>query len=122
MLMRVTVAAGSLWLGLAGGATAAEDTAAQAFNNHCRNCHSIMKGDHRLGPSLYAVYGAKAGKAKGYRGYSLSLDDVTWDEDTLDRFMADPASVVTSTNMIYPPVADPQERRRIIEYLKSHSQ
>jgi len=103
------------------GNTAAfdEDAARVAFNNHCRTCHSVKKDDHRLGPSMYGIYGASGGQAKGYRGYSGSLTGVTWDERTLDRFIADPASVATSTNMIFPPVADPDERQRIIDFLKS---
>ena len=38
-----------------------------AFNNHCRTCHSVKQGDHRLGPSLYGVYGSEAGSIPGYR-------------------------------------------------------
>jgi len=38
-----------------------------AFNTHCRNCHSLIKGDNRLGPSLYGILGAQAGQVEGYR-------------------------------------------------------
>ncbi len=92
-----------------------------AYNTHCRTCHSFRKGDNRLGPSLAGIYGAKAGQVEGYRGYSGGLGDVTWDEPTLDLFIANPAAISTSTNMNYPPVADPAERKKIINYLKSIS-
>lgn len=90
-----------------------------AFNNHCRKCHSIKKDDHRLGPSLHGIVGKKAGQAQGAANYSGSLGDITWDEATLDKFIADPTSVALNTNMIYPPVKDPMERKAIIDFLKS---
>ena len=38
--------------GMAGvAASQSSDEARLAFNNHCRTCHSLKEGDHRLGPS-----------------------------------------------------------------------
>jgi cytochrome c len=99
---------------------AAEDDGSKiALNNHCRTCHSFKSGDNRLGPSMAGVFGAKAGQVRGYRGYSGGLDGITWDEATPDKFIANPMAVSTSTNMIFPPIADASERRKIIEFLKS---
>ena len=104
------------------GPVAADDEAAKiAFNNHCRTCHSFRKDDNRLGPSMHGIYGAKSGRARGYRNFSGSLSDIVWDEAMLDRFIANPASVSTSTNMIFPPVSDAAERAKIIAFLKSIS-
>ena len=102
-----------------GIATAEDDAAKIAFNNHCRTCHSFRKDDNRMGPSMHGIYGAKSGQVHGYRNYSGGLTDIVWDEAMLDKFIADPTSVSTSTNMIYPPVADPVERAKIIEFLKT---
>lgn len=102
-------------------AVASDDEAVTAYNTHCRTCHSIRPGDQRLGPSLAGIFGAKASQVEGYRGYSGALVGLIWDETTLDRFLADPASVSTSTNMIFPPVADPDKRRKIIDFLRSIS-
>ena len=70
--------------------TSATETAPVAFNNHCRTCHSATEGDHRLGPSLHNVYGAKAGSSPTYPGYSQGLKSsgITWDEATLDKALA----------------------------------
>lgn len=67
---------------------------------------------------MFAIFGAPAQQARGFRGYSGGLHGVVWDEQTLDRFMADPVSVSPATNMIFPPIADPAERQKIITYLK----
>jgi len=116
-----------IWIMLIVGSVGASPVAAEtdertvAFNSYCRNCHSLKKNDQRLGPSLHSVFGARAGQVAGYRGYSGALDGLVWDIQTLDRYLADPASVSASTSMIYPPVRDPADRKRIIELLKSRA-
>ena len=92
------------------------------FNDHCRECHSFLKDDNRLGPSLYGVVGRKAGTEKGY-AYSESMRDsgVTWDAATLDKWIADPGAVIPG-NAMSPPyngIADAAIRQRIIAYLKT---
>jgi len=102
------------------GTAAADETEDRiAFNTHCRNCHSATKDDHRLGPSMYGIVGAEAGQITAYRAYSGGLKGFIWDEATLDRFIANPTSVSSTTSMIYPPVGDPAERQKIIRFLKS---
>ena len=102
----------------------ADDELEITFNDHCRECHSFLKDDNRLGPSLYGVVGRKAGTLPGY-AYSESLKDsgVTWDEPTLDKWIANPNAVI-SGNQMSPPyggVADAAIRKKIIAYLKTIS-
>jgi len=68
---------------------------------------------------MYGIFGAQAGRVAGYGGYSGGLSGLVWDEVTLDRFIADPASVSSSTNMIFPPVKDAEERKKIIRFIRS---
>jgi cytochrome c len=106
---------------LAVPAATADDNQA-AFNNHCRTCHSTKEGDNRLGPSLYKIFGAKAGAVPGYASYSqgLSSSGITWDEVTLREFIANPDTVIPSNNMKpYKGIADEAVRQKIIEFLKS---
>jgi len=98
---------------------AGDDKNKIAFNTHCRMCHSTKPHDNRLGPTMYGIFGAEAGQVEGYGGYSGGLKGLVWDQVTLDRFIADPQSVSPNTNMIYPPVRDAEERKKIIEFLKS---
>jgi cytochrome c len=108
-------------LALAGVAAAQEDEGQLAFNTQCRNCHTTKKDDNRVGPSLHGIVGAQAGQVKGYSKYSGALEGITWDEATLDKFIADPQSVAPGTNMSYPPVHDPAQRKKIIEFLQSQN-
>jgi cytochrome c len=103
-------------------ARAADDELELAFNDHCRECHSFVKDDNRLGPSLYGVVGRKAGALEGY-GYSQSLKDsgVTWDEGTLDKWIADPQGVIPGNTMSppYSGLTDAAARKKIVAYLKT---
>ncbi|HJS22607.1 MAG TPA: hypothetical protein VJ764_08100 [Steroidobacteraceae bacterium] len=93
------------------------------FNNHCRTCHSLKKDDNRMGPTLHAIFGAKAGAAEGYPNYSQGLKSsgIVWDEKTLDQFIANPDSVIPSNNMKpYKGVTDKSVRASIVEYLKAN--
>jgi cytochrome c len=96
------------------------DDGQMRFNNYCRTCHSIKPGDNRLGPSLGGVFGQKAGSVPGFP-YSDSMRNagVTWDEATLDKFIADPDAVAPNNKMRpYTGVGDAAERAKIIAFLK----
>ncbi len=92
-----------------------------AFNNHCRTCHSTDEGDNRLGPSLHAIIGRKAGSLEAY-DYSSALEssDMVWDAEQLDAFIADPQNVVPGNEMRpYGGIAEPEVRSAIVEHLAS---
>jgi len=69
------------------------------FNNACRTCHTTKEGDNRLGPNLYKIVGRKAGSLQNY-GYSSAMKgaDFIWDEEKLDRFIANPEQTVPGNN------------------------
>lgn len=110
----------SAWLSQA--AFAADQTAGeQLFNNNCRTCHSWKEGDNRLGPSLHNIVGRKSGSLQGFN-YSPSMKqaNLTWDEGTLDKFIANPDSVVQNNTMKpFSGITDAETRKQIVEFLKS---
>jgi len=117
------------WLGLplttasvllAIAATAQDDAGQLMFNNACRTCHVVKEGDNRLGPNLYRIIGRLAGSVGSY-DYSSALDnaDFVWDEETLDRFIADPDQVVPGNNMKpFAGISSKEERAKIIAFLR----
>lgn len=98
-----------------------EEAGQVAFNTHCRNCHSVKPGDNRLGPTLHGIVGAKAGQVKDFGNYSGGLTgDLTWNEETLDKFIQNPTAMVSNTTMKpFGGVADAEQRTLIIDYLKA---
>lgn len=91
----------------------------QAFNNACRICHVARDGDNRLGPNLYKIIGRKAGSLSGYNFSSaMKGTEFVWDEETLDRFIANPDEVVVGNNMKpYGGLASSEDRKKIITFL-----
>jgi len=121
-MLRTLVAACALAALAPFAAQAADDDLELAFNDHCRECHSFLKDDNRLGPSLYGVVGRKAGTEPGY-AYTQSLKDsgLTWDPATLDKWIADPDAVIPGNGMSppYSGVADAAIRKKIIAFLET---
>ncbi len=91
------------------------------FNNACRTCHTTREGDNRLGPNLYKIVGRKAGSLQNY-GYSSAMKgaDFIWNEQRLDRFIANPEQLVPGNNMKpFGGLASPQDRAKVIAFLLS---
>jgi len=93
---------------------------AQLFRQ-CMACHSAAEGEHMTGPSLAHVWGRKAAGEQGFMRYSDALKraGITWDEATLDKWLASPESLVPGTTMTFPGVKQPQARRDLVAYLKA---
>jgi cytochrome c len=105
---------------LASAATSAGTPTAQDFSR-CAGCHSIEAGQNKIGPSLAGVVGRSSGSVAGY-SYSAALKNahLTWDEQTLDKFLQSPSGLVHGTKM-FATVPDADTRQRLIAYLKSLS-
>ena len=98
----------------------AEDVSGQqAFNNACRTCHMVREGDNRLGPNLHKVVGRKAGSLPDYAFSSAMKEaDFVWDEQKLDRFIANPDEVVPGNNMKpFGGLPSSDDRKKIIAFL-----
>lgn len=86
----------------------------------CRACHSLgTETAGKVGPPLVGLLGRKAGTYPEFR-YSpaLAASGLTWDEATLERWLAGPATLVPGTSMIFAGVPKPDDRRVLIEYLR----
>jgi cytochrome c len=83
----------------------------------CSGCHATAPGVNKIGPSLAGVVGRQSGTAAGY-DYSSAMKsaDITWDDDTLDKFLAGPAGLVHGTKM-FVSVPNSADRQNVIAYL-----
>jgi cytochrome c len=83
----------------------------------CAACHSTAPGTNKAGPSLAGIVGRKSGTEPGFN-YSPALKspNVTWDADTLDKFLQGPGSFVHGTRMFLS-VPNANDRRNVIAYL-----
>lgn len=87
----------------------------------CMACHSIQAGEHQTGPSLAHVWNQKAGSVEGFLRYSdaLKAAGLTWDEATLDKWLANPAKLIRGTTMTFAGIKDRQARQDVIAYLRA---
>lgn len=101
-------------------ATTADAGGKPAAFAQCAACHSVEKGKHGVGPSLAGIFGTKAGDVAGY-GFSepMKASGLTWDEKTLDTYLTNPMKMVPGTKMTYAGMADPADRKAVVDYLKT---
>lgn len=86
----------------------------------CRTCHYPDKGvGHQNGPSLWNIWGRRAGTQEGFAYYSKALKDsgLVWSPEILDAWLADPRGFIPGNMMMSLGVPDPQERADLIAYL-----
>ena len=85
----------------------------------CARCHSSAPGVNMRGPSLAGVVGRKSGAAVGYNySAATAAANLTWDDATLDKFLAGPRSFVPGTRMSISVVSG-VDRQNIIAYLNT---
>jgi cytochrome c len=86
------------------------------FEKRCGGCHAM--DSEKEGPRLGGVFNRPAGSVASFL-YSAALRNsrITWNAETLDRWLIDPEKVVPGTDMVFR-VEQPEERHDIIAYLK----
>lgn len=103
------------------GRALAQDAAAGAKTFVvCRACHQVgPNAQIAFGPVLNGVVGRKAGIYPGYDYSDANRDSgITWDESTLQKYLASPQDVVKGTKMTFIGIKDPAKVRDVIAFLK----
>ncbi len=123
MGLAATVACGVVVAVAAAASPGNTNPGARAFQK-CYACHSLDPRETNLpGPNLHKLFGRVAGSLPGF-DYSEAMvtagrrKGLVWDEGNLDRYLADPESLVPGTRMALVSIKDPAERKTLIEYLK----
>jgi cytochrome c len=101
-------------------ARAADVEAGKKEFKKCALCHTTEPGKNKIGPSLFGIVGRKSATLENFN-YSEAMKkfDHTWDEETLEKYLADPRGVIPGTKMIFPGIKDKSERDDVIAYLET---
>ncbi len=91
----------------------------ELFNRKCAKCHGI--DDNKEGPRLRGVFGRKSASVQDFK-YSDALQkaNITWDADSLDKWLADPDKLVPDNDMDIR-LEKAADRNDVIAYLKQVS-
>jgi cytochrome c len=100
-----------------GGVSRAQDAEAgkQAFAA-CAPCHA--PDQNGVGPKLGGILNRPAGSVEGFR-YSRAMKNskISWDEKSLDAYLADPQKLVPGNLMPFSGIAEAPKRSDLITYL-----
>jgi len=98
-----------------------EDPGELEFQRKCSVCHTLTPDDgNRAGPTLYNLFGRKAGTLPGY-SYSAALlnTQVVWDETTVGQLFDDgPDVMLPGTKMPIQRLKSVERRDDLIRFLK----
>lgn len=110
---------------VAGSVAAAEGdpAAGKKVFAQCSACHTVVKGKHGLGPSLYGVVGRKAGTAEGFKNYSPAMQkaDIVWTEENLAKYLKDPKGFIPGNRMIFQGLKKDEDIANVIAYIEQAS-
>lgn len=120
---KIIILGTALAMALASGAAFAGGDASKGagvYKKKCLFCHPTKPGVHKMGPSLAAMFGRRAGTVPGYHKYKgLKDSDIVWDESNMDKWLANPKKFLgRRTSMVYK-LKNAKKRTNVIEYMKS---
>lgn len=112
-----TLLAFATFIAAAGPAAAAPD-GERLFNQQCASCHVPGETSTAAGPALTQLIWRKVAAAPDYR-YSPALRRLggSWSPGRLDEYLKNTQALAPGTSMYFT-IADPEERRAIIAYLR----
>ena len=91
------------------------------FQRKCSICHALgPDGRRRAGPTLFGVFGRRAGGLAGYK-YSRTLrnSDIVWSDRTIDAlFDQGPDDYIPGSKMPMQRIVKPADRDDLIAFLK----
>jgi cytochrome c len=90
----------------------------QLYSARCGACHSLT--DNGAGPRHAGLFGRKAGTQPGFDySQALSRSGITWNRESLDRWLDNPNTFVPGNKMVVQLASDPRDRADIIDFLKT---
>jgi nitrite reductase (NO-forming) len=104
----------------ASGVLAGDADAGRQVYKKCQACHSLEPGKNLVGPSLAGIVGKASASTANY-DYSAAMKNanLTWDAETLDRYLAAPQKLVPGNKMPFPGLKTDRDRADVIAYLAS---
>ncbi|PHR53338.1 MAG: cytochrome c family protein [Robiginitomaculum sp.] len=89
----------------------------------CAACHTFDKGGaNKTGPNLWNLVGRAAAGVDGF-GFSsaMSSSGLTWDFETLNKYLTKPKELVPGTAMSFAGIKKDKDRANLLAWIRSQS-
>jgi nitrite reductase (NO-forming) len=111
-----------LWalVGAMSQAAAQDEAHGREVFRKCAACHGVEPNAKKVGPTLYGVFGRKAGSVPGYN-YSNAMKEAqnVWNAETLDEYLAKPRAFIPGNKMVFAGLSKKEDRADVIAYLRT---
>jgi cytochrome c len=99
-------------------ASAGDAAEGEKVFRQCKACHSLEEGKKGVGPSLHGLIGRQSGSLEGF-AYSPAMKSagITWNEENLLKYIADPKSFVAGNKMAFAGVKKDEDLKNVVAYL-----
>ncbi len=96
------------------------DHGKQVYQEECADCHSIVAGKNKKGPSLFGVVGRPSASIAEFK-YSdaMRAANKTWSADALEQYIQAPRKTVQGAKMKYDGLDNADSRADIIAFLST---
>jgi cytochrome c len=100
-------------------ASAGDAAKGQKVFAKCKACHEVATEKNKVGPHLKGLFGRVAGSLEGF-AYSdaMKASGITWSEETLKTYVADPKASVPGTKMAFAGLKKEEDIDNLVEYLE----
>ena len=117
------VAATFIALALASGTAGAADAKkGKKVFNKCKACHTMKAGKNKIGPSLHGIMGRKAASLPKFKySKAMKASNLTWDDETLRKFLKKPKKLVKGTRMAFAGIKKKKQMDNLMAYIKEAS-
>ena len=90
--------------------------AGERIYTQCTGCHA--PDYNRTGPKHCGILGRSAGRVKNFEyTKAMANSGIIWTDETLDKFLISPFSMIPGTSMGFAGIASEVERQQLIAYL-----
>ena len=120
-MRKLVMAAAAVMMFMPTMASAQDAKEGESVFKKCKACHDTA-GKNKVGPHLDGVAGRAAGAVEGFN-YSDAMKNSgkTWDDATLDAYLADPKGYIPGNKMAFPGIKDDAELADLLVYLRKLS-
>jgi cytochrome c len=92
----------------------------QVYEEECSDCHSVMNGKNKKGPSLFNVVGRQSASVTGFN-YSdaMKARNIVWSAETIAEYTRAPKKFVPGGKMKYDGMDDAKALDDVIAFLST---